>query len=129
MDLILRSYETLRSRDVPESGRSKHQCRVAVRKAAYHTRPSANLTHDALQRIVRANLSPVLPWKVIIGKRFIGTLTDSLGGLTQLHTLKLIGNGPGFCLASARSSWAWIALSIAETSLSLPCGTTEKTFL
>jgi hypothetical protein len=32
-----------------------------------------------------------------------------------------------FSAAAALSSWAWIALSMAATSLTLPFGTTEKT--
>ena len=54
------------------------------------------ITHDALQRIVRPDLTVVLVWKRIVRQRLLNPLTNLLSGRTQLHRLQLGGRRVGF---------------------------------
>ena len=93
----------------------QHQGGVAIGECPHHTRPSADLTVQPLDHIVGANARPMLTRKVAVGQRLLNAVLDLLGGLLQL-------SWDAFLL-----SWAWIALSIFATILTLDFGTTEKT--
>jgi hypothetical protein len=109
-------------RATPASGHSDRW------EAAHRTAPTTNLTHDPFQRVVRADLAVMLVGEGIAGQRLLDALTRLLDGLMSLHRLQPGHYRLGLLPCGlSRSSWAWIALSIATTCLTLPLGTTEKT--
>jgi hypothetical protein len=88
--------------DVPQPCSDEHQRRTSVGKVAHHAGPPADLPHDPLQHIVRADLRPVFAREGHIGEGFLDALPHDRGRLRKLHRLQFrddrLGLGP-CCLA------------------------------
>ena len=97
-------------------------------KAAHDPTSAADLPHDSLQRIVRADLPMMLVRERVIRQRLFDALADLLGGRSFIAS-SLSATALAFSWAATRSSWAWMALSMAATTLTWPLGTSAKTFL
>jgi hypothetical protein len=54
---------------------------MAIGKRADHASPSSDLADDALERIVRFDLAPVVAGEGEIGQRFVGFRFDELRSL------------------------------------------------
>ena len=74
---------------VTQPSRHEHQRTAAVGEGAHDARPPADLPHDPLQRIVGADPRPVLAWEGHVAERLGHALFDDLGGLGELHLVKL----------------------------------------
>ena len=73
---------------VAESGRHKHQCRFAVRKASDHVGSPPDLPVQPLKGVVGPYLSPVRRREVVVAQRLSDTLFKRFGGSLQLHLLE-----------------------------------------
>ena len=114
----------LGARHMAEPGADQHQGGVAIGERPYHPRPSADLTVQPLDHVVGADACPMLAGKVTIGQCLLNAVLDLLGGFMARNsaTTAFAFSRDAFLL-----SWAWIALSIFATILTLDLGTTEKT--
>ena len=110
-----------------QPGADKHEGRIAVRETANHTGAAANLPVQPFNDVVGADTSPMFAGKIAVGQRFFNAVLDLLGGLLQLHGAQLGDHGLRLLAGRLLLSWAWIALSIFATILTLDLGTTEKT--
>jgi len=54
-----------------QTGRSEIEARLPIRESADHFGPATDFLHDAFQRVVGADLSPMACWKCIVGQRLI----------------------------------------------------------
>ena len=73
-----------------EPGADQHQGGVAVRERPYHSRPSADLTVQPLDRVVGTDARPVFAGKIAVGQRLLNAVLDLLGSLLQLHGAQLV---------------------------------------
>ena len=106
----------------------QHQGGVAVRERPYHSRPSADLTVQPLDHVVGADARPMLAGKIAVGQRLLNAVLDLLGSLLQRFMARSSATTAfAFSRDAFLLSWAWIALSIFATILTLDLGTTEKT--
>ena len=77
----------------------RHECRCAVRKRAHHPRPHPDLAVEALDGVVRADVTSVLNRKARVRERLKEALAHDLGRLFEPHVLELgsdlfcLGNG------------------------------------
>ena len=119
--------ESLERMVMVQPGADQHQGRVAIGERPHHAGPAADLTIQPLDHVVGTDACPVLTGKIAVGQSFLDAVLNLLGSLLQLHCSQLGNNG--FCFLAGRFllSWAWIALSIFATILTLDLGTTEKT--
>ena len=117
----------LGARHMAEPGADQHQSGVAVRERSHHAGSAADLPIQPLDHVVGADARPVFAGKIAVGQRFFNAVLDLLGGLLQLHGAQLGDHGLRLLAGRLLLSWAWIALSIFATILTLNLGTTEKT--
>ena len=101
-----------------QPGRGEVECRLTIGKRANHARASPDLAQDALERIVGTNPTPVFLGKAVVGERLLNARFRKFGGPDEAQAAQLLDPRMAFSRAAARSSLAWIALSMAAISRS-----------
>ena len=81
-----------------QSGTDQHECRISIRKCAYHSRPASDLTIQALNDIAGSDLQPVFGREIHVRQRFFHAVAHLFHCFFQLHIPKFFGNS--FCLLS-----------------------------
>ena len=117
----------LGARHMAQPRADQHQGGVAIGECPHHTGAPTDLTVQPLDHVVGADARPMLAGKIAVGQRLLNAVLDLLGGLLQLHGAQLGDHGLRLLAGRFLLSWAWIALSIFATILTLDLGTTEKT--
>ena len=92
-----------RSRDVAQPCCGQVETGLAVRKGAHDACSAADLSHDALQRIVGPNLLPVNVREGVVGQRLVDTLLDEVSCLAHLAGPKILDDSSGL-LVGGRSA-------------------------
>ena len=105
----------------------QHQGGVSIRECPHHAGSAADLPVQPFDHIVGADAGPMLAGKIAVSQSFLNAVLDLFGGLLQLHGAQLGDHGLCLLAGCFLLSWAWIALSIFATILTLDLGTTEKT--
>ena len=100
----------------------QHQGGISVRECLHHAGAPADLTVQPLNHIVGADARPMLTGKIVVGQRLLNLAASFSFMARSSATTAFAFSRDAFLL-----SWAWIALSIFATILTLDLGTTEKT--
>jgi len=100
---------------------------VTVRESTDDARAAADLADDALEWVIRSDLSPVVAGEGKVGQRFLAMVGDQVSRARELHGLSLATTSPFLVSADCASSCAWIALSMRATSATLLFGACENT--
>lgn len=61
---------------MPQSGADQHQSRIAVREGDDHAGVTSDLTIQALNHVVGADLRPVFGGEIAVGQRFLNNVLD-----------------------------------------------------
>jgi len=69
---------------VAQTSRNEHQGGVAIGEGAHHPGSSADLTQDALKRVIGSDPLPVGAGKMVVCQGLINAFFDLLGGLIKL---------------------------------------------
>ena len=117
----------LGARHVAKPGADQHQSGVAIGECPHHPRPSADLPIQPLDHIVGTDARPVFAGKIAVGQCLLNAVLDLLGSLLSFMARSSATTAFAFSRDAFLLSWAWIALSIFPTILTLDLGTTEKT--
>ena len=110
-----------------QPGADQHQGGISVRECPYHPRPSADLPVQPLDHVVGTDARPMLAGKVTVGQCLLNAVLDLLGASFSFMERSSTTTAFAFSRDAFLLSWAWIALSIFATILTLDLGTTEKT--
>ena len=117
----------LGARHVAKPRADQHQSGVSVRERPHHPRPAADLTVQPLDYIVGTDARPMLAGKIAVGQSFLNAVLDLLAASFSFMARSSATTAFAFSRDAFLLSWAWIALSIFATILTLDLGTTEKT--
>ena len=115
--------------DVAQAGGDEDQGAVSVGKCSDSPGAPADLAHDALERIIGAQAAPMLGGKLEILERLLDALGDESAAPASFISRSFATTSTALAWAAGRSSWAWIALSMAATSRTLDVGTAVHTSL
>ena len=105
----------------------QHQGGVPIREYPHHAGSAADLPVQPFDHIVGADARPMLAGKIAVGQRFLNAVLDLFAASFSFMARSSATTAFAFSRDAFLLSWAWIALSIFATILTLDLGTTEKT--
>ena len=117
----------LNTRHMPEPSTDQHQRGVPIGERANYASPPADFAVQAFNDVVRPYSSPVFEGEGRIGQGFFYAVLDLFAASFNFIDRRASTTSLAFARAAALLSWAWIALSILDTSFTLERGTTENT--
>ena len=117
----------LGARHMAQPRADQHQGGVAVRERSHHAGSAVDLTVQPLDHVVGTDARPMLAGKVTVGQCLLNAVLDLLGASFSFMERSSTTTAFAFSRDAFLLSWAWIALSIFATILTLDLGTTEKT--
>ena len=115
--------------DVPQPGCGQVEGRLAVGKGSDHPGSAPDLAHDAFEGIIGPDAAPMLVGKGVVDEGLVHGLLEPGGYLGKAQGFELGATSVALALTAARLSWAWMALSMKESSRTLLVGTWLKAFL
>ena len=112
---------------MPQSCRYQHQGALPIGERTDHARSSTDLPHRSFQWVVGAQAAPVFGRHRIVAQRLLDACFDDLRGPGESHLAQLGNDLTSLFFNCLGVSCAWMALSIAATSFTLPVGTAVHT--
>src|ERR1700761_3382201 len=99
---------------MPKPCSDEHQCAIAGRESSYNSRSSSDLADDPLKWSGGPDLAPMVGREQEVCRRLLAMVFHQFRSSRQL-AFRLATTSTFFARADARSSWAWMALSILAT--------------
>ena len=112
---------------VAEPSTDQHQDGISVRERPHHAGAPADLTVQPLDHVVGADAGPVFAGKIAVGQVSSMPSSTFLAASFSFMARSSATTAFAFSRDAFLLSWAWIALSIFATILTLDLGTAENT--